>query len=287
MRRAIDSVLAQSMRVDEIIVVDDGSTDGTADMLNEAFGERIRCIRQENAGVSAARNRGMSMAAGRFFALLDSDDEWAPDKIESQWRWMQAHPDFGMVLCDVERVTDSGEQIDVMRRRDAIPEDGFVLRHVLCEPSLIPASVFMRREVYADVGGFDERLHTAEDLDYHLRIAKRWKIGIVEKTLVRARRGHQGLSTLNRTYDDYLQVLEAAIADAESELSPSDLARAWYNVSIRSARGRIFQRKWHQAIVQARRAWANATDASQRRRVLSLIPLAGRHRLASLIKGSR
>ena len=124
MVRAIDSALAQTRRVDEIVVVDDGSTDGTEAVLRERYGDRIRYVHQANAGVSAARNHGMAIAQGRYFALLDSDDEWLPEKTARQVEWMQAHPDFGMVLCDVERVDGEHRLIDIFRRRDTIKEDG-------------------------------------------------------------------------------------------------------------------------------------------------------------------
>ena len=105
--RAIDSALAQTRPVDEIVVIDDGSTDGTGDALRARYGdligERIVYHRQDNAGVSAARNTGMRLASGRYFALLDSDDLWRPDKTARQREWLDAHPEYGMVLCDVVR----------------------------------------------------------------------------------------------------------------------------------------------------------------------------------------
>jgi glycosyltransferase involved in cell wall biosynthesis len=155
--RAIDSALAQTRRVDEIVVVDDGSTDGTEAVLRERYGDRIRYVHQANAGVSAARNHGMAIAQGRYFALLDSDDEWLPEKTARQVEWMQAHPDFGMVLCDVERVDGEHRPVDIMRRRDVIHEDGWILRWIIHNPSLVPASALLKREVVADVGGFDSR----------------------------------------------------------------------------------------------------------------------------------
>jgi glycosyltransferase involved in cell wall biosynthesis len=131
-QRAIDSALAQTRPPEEIIVVDDGSTDGTGDALRSRYGdligERIVYHRQDNAGVSAARNAGMRLARGRYFALLDSDDLWHPEKNARQLAWLDAHPDFGMVLCDVVRVDADGTPFDVFRRREVLPEDGWALR---------------------------------------------------------------------------------------------------------------------------------------------------------------
>ncbi|HRO28701.1 MAG TPA: glycosyltransferase family A protein, partial [Luteimonas sp.] len=145
--RAIDSVLAQTRPVDEVIVVDDGSTDDTQAYLADRYGERISCIRQANAGVSAARNRGLAMARGRYIALLDSDDEWLPEKTQRQVAFLDANPGVGMVLCNVMRMDPDGSMIDVFDRRRQIPEDGPALRWVLRDPALAPLSVLMRREV--------------------------------------------------------------------------------------------------------------------------------------------
>jgi len=276
------------MRVDEIVVVDDGSTDGTDRMIAETFGDRVRYVHQANAGVSAARNHGMRLATGRYLALLDSDDLWLPEKTSMQWQWLEARPDFGMVLCDVERVGPDDALIDVYRRRIVLPEDGHVLRHVLRDPTLIPASAMMRREVFEAIGGFDESLRTAEDLDYHLRIAHRWKIGVIEATLVRAMRGHAGLSLSASTYDDYLKVITAALARADGVVAVDDYDAALFNARVRGARGHIFQRRWREAARLAKQAWQVARSHDQRRAVLQLIVLATRQWLAALLgRGAR
>lgn len=281
--RAVDSVLAQTRPVEEIIVVDDGSSDGTAEYLAARYGERILCVRQDNAGVSAARNRGLALARGRYLALLDSDDEWLPGKTARQVEFLEAHPDIGMVLCNVLRVRADGSLIDVFDRRQQIPVDGPALRWVLRDPALAPLSVLMRRAVYGTVGGFDERLRTAEDLDFHLRVAARWPIGVVAEPLARALRGHDGLSSLASTEDDYVRVMERAAAAAEGQV-PEDLRRlALATAYVRNAEACLWRGRYRDSWSLARRAWALDPDAALRRRMLRLLPGAGKRMVRSLL----
>lgn len=283
--RAIDSVLAQTRPVDEIIVVDDGSTDGTRDWLAQAYGDRIVCLAQANAGVSAARNRGLASARGRYLALLDSDDEWLPEKIERQVGYLEQRPEFGMVLCDVLRVDADGSLIDVFERRRQIPDDGMVLRWVLLDPALAPLSALFRREVFETVGGFDESLNTAEDVDFHLRVAARWPIGIVEEPLARAVvRGHGGLSSLETSYADYLVAVERAAAAAQAAGSvPDELVRASLATACgRTARGMIWHRRYREATALLRRGFALKPPAAVLRRLLALLPLMLKCRVVDL-----
>lgn len=284
-QRAIGTVLAQTRTVQEILVVDDGSTDGTEDALAAAFGDRIRYVRQANGGVSSARNHGLRLARGRYLALLDSDDEWLPEKTQRQIEWLQARPDYGMALCDVVRMDADHRDVELFRRRELLPEDGMILKWVLLQPALVPASVMMRREVFETVGGFDETLATGEDLDFHLRVAARWPIGIVEQPLVRAMRGHDGLSSLARTYDDYVRVIERAAALATGSVAEVDRERALARAYARNARGLVLLRRWSDAWALARKAWRHEPDAAQRRELLGLLPLAVRRILAGLRHG--
>ncbi len=283
-QRAIDSVLAQTHPVDEILVVDDGSTDRTGEALHARYGERIRYHRQANAGVSAARNAGMALATGRYFALLDSDDLWLPEKTARQVAWLDAHPEFGMVLCDVVRVYADGRPCDTFHRREVLREDGWALRWLLLNPSLVPASVMFRREVFETCGGFDPSLRTAEDIDFHLRVARQWRIGVVEAPLVEAMRGHDGLSSTATTYDDYVKVVERAVADAEGIVDISVRREALALTYTRNARGMIIRKRWRDAWRLWRAALKQAPTAATRKGALSLLPWAAKRMAASLIK---
>ena len=273
---AIRSVLAQTQPVEEIIVIDDGSTDGTGETLTRVFGSHIRYVWQDNAGVSAARNNGLAMAGGRFLTLLDSDDRWHPDKTRLQKAWLDDHPGYGMVVCDVARVTQDGHPIDTLHRRNAIPEDGEVLRWVLRDPTLVPASVMFRREVFESTGGFDTKLSTGEDLEFHLRVARDWKIGVIELVLATAMRGHDGLSASASTYSDYVLALERFIPTVEDRLPAEQLASAVSLAYRRSARGLILEARWKEALQFVKRAWSRAPSLGERLQVLRLAPIAAR-----------
>ena len=287
--RALESVLAQTHAVDEIIVVDDGSTDGTGKMLRKRFagllGGCLRYVWQPNAGVSGARNHGLRLARGRYLAFLDSDDVWLPEKTARQLAWLEDHPGFGMVLCDVARIDGALRDIDVFHRRDALPEDGWNLGAVLHNPSLVPASVMMRRAVLDNVGGFDESLRTAEDIDYHLRIARHWRIGVVEEVLVQAMRGHEGLSATASTYDDYVAVMERAVRDATGLVADGDRHCALAAAYVRNARGMLLRDRWRDAAQLAARAWCTSRHPHVLRGMLGLIPFGMRRAVRVMRSG--
>lgn len=281
--RAIDSVLAQTRAVEEVIVVDDGSCDGTGEYLAQRYGERITCVRQDNAGVSAARNRGLALARGRYLALLDSDDEWLPEKNARQVRYLEDNPGIGMVLCNVLRVNPDGSLIDVFDRRKQIPVDGPALGPVLCDPALAPLSALMRREVYEQVGGFDEGLRTAEDLDFHLRVAANWPIGVVAEPLARALRGHDGLSALASTEDDYIRVMERAAEAAVGAVPEALRKQALATAYVKNAEACIWRRRYREGWRLARKAWALAPPAPLRGRLLRLLPATAKRMLRALL----
>lgn len=234
--RAIESALAQTYKNQEIIVVDDGSTDGTSEYLQATYGPKIRVLTQNNAGVSAARNAGMRASRGSLIALLDSDDEWEPTKLEKQVTFLGDYPDFGMILTDVRRVDGSGQTIDIFRRREVIRRDGDVFADVLLNPSLVPASAVFRRVVFEQTGGFDDSLKTAEDIEFHLRVASSFKIGVLEESLTIAARSGDGLSSVGSSDSDYVRVVERVIRE-HSKRIPQDVRNsAFFQTYLRNAR---------------------------------------------------
>lgn len=235
-RRAIDSALQQTHSRQEIIVVDDGSTDGTEDSLREHYGERITYVSQANSGVSSARNHGMRLANGEFIALLDSDDEWEPGKLEKQVDFLCAHPDYGMVVTDVRRIDAKRNTIDIFRRRDVTPKDGDVFSDVLLNPALAPASAMLRKDVFVRLGGFDESLRTAEDIEFHLRVAASYKIGVIEESLTIAMRSGDGLSSDANSDSDYIRVVENVIRKERDRISPEVRNAALFTTYSRAAR---------------------------------------------------
>jgi glycosyltransferase involved in cell wall biosynthesis len=225
---AVASVFAQRTVRFELIVVDDGSTDGSTDQLTQIgaqlavpAGITMRVIRnEENRGVAAARNRGIEAARAELIAFLDSDDLWAPNKLKHQVNFMYSHP-----IC---QFAQSGEvwmrdncRVNPGRRHQKQEGDIFIesLRTCLISPS----AVILRTAVLRAAGGFDETMLAAEDYDLWLRFLRRYPVGLLNLALVTRRAGHPGqLSAVVPALDRFriLALLKLLTdADAGSDLS--------------------------------------------------------------------
>ncbi len=178
--RAIESVLAQTHPVREIIVVDDGSTDGTRQVV-ESFGGIVRYVHQENAGPSSARNRGIREARCRWVALLDSDDWWLADKIRLQFEALIRDPGAALVYTSVYWVRPDGTR--ELRRALAPDRLWPRLRYQQCVEGS-DSAVLVRRDALLAAGGFNETLIACEDWDLWVRLRARHRFTCVDEPVV-------------------------------------------------------------------------------------------------------
>jgi glycosyltransferase involved in cell wall biosynthesis len=198
--RALRSVFLQTTPVAEVIVVDDGSTDNTSTVVQRDFAEAV-LIRQSNRGVSHARNRGIEQAKGEWLALLDSDDEWKPDKIEVQLRTLQDHP-AGRICHTDEIWIRNGRRVNPMNKHRKA--GGQIFRNCLPRCALSPSSVLFHRSLIDEFGNFDETLPVCEDYDFWLRVCAALPVIYVPEKLVVKYGGHEDqLSRAYRGMDRY------------------------------------------------------------------------------------
>ena len=183
---AVESVLAQSFQDFELIVVDDGSSDGSAENI-KGLGRDIRIIVQSRCGVSAARNYGASVARGRYLAFLDSDDLWLAEKLAVQTAFMMEHPE--MQICQTEEIwLRHGKRVNPKAKHRKPSGDIFRASLELCLVS--PSAVMMTKKLFDEKGGFDESFPVCEDFDLWLRIAFDHPVPLIAAQLVIKRGGH-------------------------------------------------------------------------------------------------
>jgi glycosyltransferase involved in cell wall biosynthesis len=218
---AIGSVLAQSLRPDEIVVVDDASTDGTVQALRDRYGDSVRIVSlTENRGPSGARNEGVRATSAPLVAFLDDDDEWLPEKLQVQCRLIE-ETSCHLVFSRVELIDSSGVALQGRRPiyREACSWPGILFRN----PVQGPSSVLAYRQAILAAGGFPEKFRIGEDWILWARIAEIGKIEFTERALVRYRvHGQQAAAGRDATWTRE-RTLEA-LKDLADRLLPAQRA---------------------------------------------------------------
>jgi glycosyltransferase involved in cell wall biosynthesis len=190
--QAIESAIHQSHRLQEIIVVDDGSTDNTEECVRP-FLSQIRYVKQENRGLAGARNRGIRESTAEFVAFLDADDVWLFEKTEKQLSAFRSSPDVALTFTDALVVSPGGTNMPTfMFGKDA--RDGYVFNVLLRSSFILPSTAMIRRSCLEDVGLFDEGLLCVEDLDLWLRISRKYPVKMVAEPLAVWRRQEDSLT---------------------------------------------------------------------------------------------
>ena len=183
---ALTSVVDQTYRNTEIIVVDDGSTDDTEKEVHRFHSSRLHYKFQPNAGVSAALNTGLQMAQGHYIARLDSDDMFLPQKLERQVEKMKQDPDIGMIYTQAYNISNEGRVLGIYPQNHQLPEEPLkALRSSLFPPS---QSILFRSDCLKKIGEFDESLPIAEDYDFCIRMAAHYRLGYIDEPLVKIRK---------------------------------------------------------------------------------------------------
>jgi len=184
--RAIDSVLKQTHKPFEIIVVDDGSSDNTSTFIKNNY-KSVKLIKQKNLGVSKARNVGIKNSSGDWIALLDSDDEWKKNKLEVQIKSLSVY-DYYSVCHTNEIWIRNGIRVNQKKRHQKYGGNIFDKCLDICRIS--PSSIIFQKNIINEVGWFDENLLICEDYDLWLRITANFKILFIDKPLIIKYGGH-------------------------------------------------------------------------------------------------
>lgn len=178
-RRAIESVLAQTFTNFELLVVDDASTDESVAVVRTYDDPRLRLlVNESNIGLGGVWNRAVREARGEWVALLDSDDSWEPDKLACQMEFLREHPDLAGCTCGYRHVRLDGEHMVIPTERDTQVRQ--VLFHNILHTG---TTMVVRREVFAEVGGFDETLRRGQDTDWLLRLLVEKRLAVVPEVL--------------------------------------------------------------------------------------------------------
>lgn len=289
--QAIDSALGQSLPPLEVIVVDDGSTDGTAAVL-AAYGRRIRHLRIAHAGVSAARNAGLNASRGNLLAFLDADDIWHPHKLAQQAATLGTWPQAGLCCCDY-LVLHREHGCKVSHFSCALPLAGLALQRPLVSAPLAAlvrcnfvgtaSNVMLRRDVAELAGRFDVRLRQAEDYDYWLRCAAQAPFVLLSAPLV-DKRSHGGNLTVHalETEQCHEQVLlkwqrSGTLPENVLALLPAALSRVRYRIARQwSLRGQA-----RAALRYCLRGWRSERTPGNLRRALRTLVRCVLHLLSS------
>lgn len=187
--QAVESVLDQTYRDFELIVINDGSTDDTEQVL-PSFGSKIRLITQENLGVAEARNTGIRNAYGEYIAFLDADDLWLPSKLDYQITFLESRPDVDVAYCDIYVIDEDGQVFSYMTAHHS----GNIISSLLLKNIVVgsASAVVIHRRCFEKTGLFDPELEALEDWDMWLRLALHFQFGYVSHPLAKVRKQEMG-----------------------------------------------------------------------------------------------
>jgi glycosyltransferase involved in cell wall biosynthesis len=269
--RALASVLRQTVHDFECIVVDDGSTDGGADLVRNMGDPRIRLVRQANGGVSHARNQGIKLARHSLIAFLDADDEWLPEFLEASLKMHEAHPNIAASFTNYQQAPEGRPVFRETKPRARVLEDyfAFCLCHQGC--GMCSSAVMARREILLRIGGFPVGRKMGEDVDTWARLAWSGPVGHIPNVLAIYHLGdgacaHSVRDANDGSYQDSNDLLETYMAWSRAGLVPTELRESsaahvsflrLYDVFTAIRRGQAHRaRSLYAGVASSQRIWS-------------------------------
>lgn len=224
LERAVQSVLLQQDCEFELIVVDDGSTDNTQEVLKNYKDQGVvRVFKTENRGVSAARNYAVEQAKGGWIGFLDSDDEWLPNKLKLQVDYRQSNPKLKLIHGE-EVWIRNGKRVNPMKKHTKKGGDVFADALKLC--CISPSTVFIEKDFFQSLGGFREDFPVCEDYDLWLKVTSKHSVGFVETPIIKKYGGHGDQLSRKFKAMDYWRVMAIdQILQGDLSLEKRKLAR--------------------------------------------------------------
>lgn len=245
----LDSILAQEYPNLESLVIDDGSTDNTAEVLAPYVATgRVRVIRQENAGQTVAKNRGIAESRGEFVAFCDADDTWRPDKLTKQVAAFAQDENIAVVFSDIHYMDGDGAPYEIQPMQRV---GGRITAELLCDNFIPFPSSIARASVLEEVGGFDETLSMSIDYDLWLRISVRYLLHYIPEPLASYRIWEGQMSKkMGERLENFFRLLERFLSENPDCVTQADKDRAWAHVLV--TRG-----QWHAEEGRKGEAWAD------------------------------
>jgi glycosyltransferase involved in cell wall biosynthesis len=206
-REALESILGQTFRDFELIVVNDGSTDNTREILESYSDPRMTVIHQENIGIPKSRNRAIDIARGEYIAIQDADDISLPERLEKEVAFLDAHPHYAAVGSAFYKLYENGQKSPLIR---FLTDDDDIRKGLRRRNWFLHSSVMMRKEAFRAVGGYDEQFKYALDYDLFLRLSMRYKLANLEDPLCLWRVRSDSVTHFTGIEQDYYGMLAVA-----------------------------------------------------------------------------
>lgn len=233
LKRSIDSVLNQTFKDFEVIVIDDDSTDDTESIVKNFNDPRIKYIKhKENRGAGAARNTGIKNARGKFIAFQDSDDEWLPEKLEKQIKSFKVSSGKVGVLYTAYLLNKNNKKIYIPLRKYR-KRSGNIHKELLCGSFVGTPTMLVKKECFEKVGMFDENFDTLEDWDLAIRLSKYYDFNFLKRPLVLANCSENSISSNHKaTIDAFKKIAKKHLKESDKKELSNYYYRIGYNLCL-------------------------------------------------------